>query len=86
MKRKDLLPIVIASVVAGVLALVLSSIFFNPPKKDSTVPSVTSLSQTLPDIKGDSDYNSFLNEKALDPTQPVTISPGENPVPFNSSQ
>lgn len=86
MKRKDFIPVIGAAVLAGVFALILSSVFFNPPKHDSKVPAVESLDTKLPDVKNDPAYNSFLNDKALDPTQPVQISPGENNVPFNSTQ
>lgn len=86
MQRKDFLPVVMAMIIAGVFALIISGIFFNPPKRTSKVPAVESLTTTLPDIKNDPVYNSFLNENALNPTQSVSISPGTNNVPFNSSQ
>lgn len=86
MTRKDLIPIIAASALAGFIALILSTIFFNPPKRDTKVPAVESFTTTLPDIKTDPSYNSFLNENALDPTRPVQISPSENNVPFNSSR
>lgn len=86
MKRKDLIIIVVVAIVTGLFSLIISGIFFNPPKKDSKVPVVDSLSTSLPDIKNDPNYNSFLNEQALDPARPVQIGPAGNTVPFNSSQ
>lgn len=86
MKRKDFLPVIGAGIIAGIFALIISGIFFNPPKRTSKVPAVESLTTTLPDVKNDSAYSSFLNENALNPTQSVSISPGTNSVPFNSSQ
>lgn len=86
MKRKDLILIVIVAVITGLISIILSSLFFNPPKKDSKVPVVEPLSTTLPDIKNDPNYNSFLNEQSLNPAQPVQIGPAGNTVPFNSTQ
>lgn len=86
MKRKDILLIIGVAFITGLISLVLSGIFFNPPKKDSKVPLVDSLTTTLPDIKNDPSYSSFLNDQALNPAQPVQIGPAGNTVPFNSNQ
>lgn len=86
MKQKDILLIIGAAAVAAVFAIILSGIFFNPPRKDSKVPVADSLPTSLPDIKSDPKYNNFLNEKSLNPAQPVELGPSGNTVPFNSTQ
>lgn len=86
MKQKDIMLIIAVAVITGIISIILSSLFFSPPKKDSKVPVVDSLTTSLPDIKNDPNYNSFLNEQALNPAQPVQIGPAGNTVPFNSSQ
>ncbi len=86
MKRQDAILLIGVAIITGIISLIISGLLFNGPKRDSKVPSVDSLETSLPDIKNDSDYSSFLNEQALDPTQPVQIGPAGNNVPFNSSQ
>lgn len=86
MKHKDIMLIAGVAVITGIISIILSGIFFNPPKKDSKVPAAESLPTSLPDIQNDPTYSSFLNEQALNPAQPVQIGPTGNTVPFNSNQ
>lgn len=86
MKQKDVVLIVAVAVITGLISMILSGLFFNPPKKDSKVPVVDDFTTSLPDIKNDPSYSNFLNEQALNPAQPVQIGPAGNTVPFNSSQ
>ncbi len=86
MKQKDIILIVTVAIITGIISMIVSGLFFGPPKKDSKVPVVDELSTSLPDIKNDPNYSSFLNEQALNPAQPVQIGPAGNSVPFNSNQ
>ena len=86
MKHKDIMMIIGVAFITGIVSMILSGIFFNPPKKDSKVPVVDSLNTSMQDIRNDPNYNSFLNDKALNPAQPVKIGPAGNAVPFNSDQ
>jgi hypothetical protein len=45
-------------------------------------PVVEKIPSSLPDVKNDSNYNSFINSNALDPTQPVQIGNTQNKNPF----
>lgn len=84
MKRKDLMTIGLVAVVAGLLSLTLSSTLVGSSgdNKD-TAPVVEKIDPAFPDITNDPAYNSFLNSKALDPTQPVQIGDNQNSKPFN---
>ena len=86
MKRTDILTLIGIGLITGLVSLIISGIVFNPPKKDMKVPSVDTLTTSFPDVANDPSYNNFLNEQALDPTQPVQIGQGQNRAPFNSSQ
>lgn len=85
MKKKDsklILYIVVA--VTTVVSLILSSAIFNSPKKHNlSVPIVEQINSTFPDVRNDTNYNTFLNDKALDVTQPVQVGNTQNTTPFN---
>lgn len=74
------------AVIAGLISMLLASIFFSPPKKDAKVPTIEPMKTSMPDIRNDPNYSSIFNENALDPTLPVQIKPEDNTTPFNSSQ
>lgn len=83
MRQKDIVLIGSAALVAAVIALIFSGMVFNPPTERVSVPVIDKIEPTFPDVKNDSDYNSFLNKDALDPTQPVQIGGSQNTSPFS---
>lgn len=86
MKRKELISILMVIVVSGIFSLLIATVLFNSPSKHSTkVPVAQAISSSFPDIKNDPNYNFFLNNKALDPTQPIQIGNSQNTTPFNGS-
>lgn len=84
MKQKDLIVIAAVAVITSIFSFVVSGMLFSSPKKNSQVPIVDSINKSMPDIVNDPLYSSFLNDQALDPTQPVKIGPSSNTKPFNS--
>jgi hypothetical protein len=84
MKRNDKVLFVFVGIVAAIISLIVSSALFSSPAKRSTkAPVVEIVPTTFPDVKNDSNYNTFLNSKALDPTQPVQIGNTQNTTPFH---
>ncbi len=87
MKRRDIIMIIAVALITGVLSLLISNMIFSVPKNRSAkVPTADVVPTALPDIKNDPSYQSFLNQGALDPTQPVQIGNTQNNTPFNNSQ
>lgn len=87
MKRNGLMTLVAVVLGTGIISLIVAGALFNSPAKRSTkVPVVPAISSSFPDVKNDPNYNFFLNEKALDPTQPIQIGGSPNNSPFNGSQ
>lgn len=85
MRQKDLKTIIAAAVATAIISFILAGVLFTSPKqRTSKVPVVQKINSTFPDVQNDSDYNSFLNSSALDPTQPVHISGNHNTTPFGS--
>lgn len=79
MKRKDILTIIFVAGVAGLISFVISNALFNSDKaRKQKAPVVEKIDPTFPDVANDSNYNSFLNPRALDPTQPVQIGNNQN--------
>lgn len=86
MKRKDLLLIGGVAFIAAIFSFVLSGIIFGSPKKNPiTVPVVNKISSDFPAVQNDTKYNSFFNDKALDPTQLINIQGNNNPTPFQNA-
>lgn len=84
MKRKDLITIIFVAVLAGIISLMVSNMLFGSGSREkATAPAVEKIEPAFPDIVNDSAYNSFLNTRALDPTQPVQIGNNQNTAPFN---
>jgi hypothetical protein len=78
------LKVIAVAIVTALFSLIISSMIFNSPKKHNLqAPQVQTLSPTFPDVKNDPSYNTFLNNQALDATQPVTVGNNPNPKPFN---
>lgn len=87
MKRADILRLVVVAVVAGMFSLIVTSVIFSVPKnRSSKVPTVDAIPTAMPDVKNDPSYQTFLNNQAIDLTQPVTIGNSQNTTPFNGSQ
>lgn len=86
MKRKDLLIICLTTVVAALLAWIVSGAVFNSPASRTKVPAVDKIDPNFPDVKNDSAYNAFFHNDALDSTQPIQIGNTKNTSPFNPSQ
>jgi hypothetical protein len=83
MQRKDKWTLIIVAVLTFFISfLVAKSIFNSPAKHSLKAPTVESIPASFPDVKNDSNYNTFLNNKALDPTQPVQIGNTQNQNPF----
>jgi energy-converting hydrogenase Eha subunit A len=84
MKSKDLTVLVVIGLIAAIISAIISGSIFNPPKKNMTVPDVTAINSTLPDVKNDSNYKKFFNSQAIDPTQLIKIGASQNQQPFSS--
>ena len=84
MKQKDIITLVLIASITAVFAGVVSMLLFSPPKHDATAPAVPVISNSMPDIANDPDYNTIFNEKALDPSQPIEIGGNQNQTPFKS--
>ena len=69
--------------VAALFSLLIAGAIFKTNPQATKVPVVDALSPSFPDVKNDSTYQSFLNENALDPTQPIQIGNTKNSNPFN---
>lgn len=87
MKKKDILYLALAAVAAAIVSFMVASVVFKVPlKRSGTVPVAQPINSTFPDVKNDPAYKSFLNDKALDPTQSVQIGDGQNTQPFSGSR
>lgn len=79
MRRKDIVSVIFIAGVAGLISMVISSALFNSDKaRKQKAPVVEKIDATFPDVVNDTNYNSFLNAQALDPTQPVQIGNNQN--------
>lgn len=84
MQRKSIISLVLTVLVVGILSYFVSGLIFKVPAKNAKAPTIEAIDQNFPDVKNDPNYSSFLNAKALDPTQPVKIGNNANTKPFNS--
>jgi len=76
--------LIVVAVITAVIAFILTSMIFSSPKHhDLKAPVVNTITPTLPDVKNDPAYNTFLNSNALDATQPVQVGNSQNNQPFN---
>jgi hypothetical protein len=84
MKQKDMVIMGGVAIVAALFSIVLSGVIFGSPKKNPIkVPVVHKISSTFPTTQTD-DYKSFLNDKALNPTQLIQIGNTNNKQPFQN--
>lgn len=86
MKKKDITTVITIAITAGVISLLIASSVFGTKKVKTTVPVVEAIPKSFPDAKNDPIYQAFLNDKALDATQPIQIGNGNNATPFNKTQ
>lgn len=87
MQRREALTLVVVAIVSGLISLVIAgSLFGSSIKRGAKVPVVQPITTGFPDTKNDPNYKFFLNDKALDPTQPIQIGNNNNNTPFNGSQ
>lgn len=87
MRKKDMLSLIVTAVITGVISLLIASaIFQTPASRRTQVQTASPISPTLPDVKNEPVYKSFLNDKALDPTQPIQIGGTSNNSPFNNAR
>jgi hypothetical protein len=73
--------IIVATVFSSIVA---SKIFNSTSKHNLKAPEVQTIDSNFPDVKNESSYSSFFNEKALDPTQLIQIGTNQNLSTFGS--
>ena len=85
-KDKDNSVFMLAGVAAVIVGFIAASMFVHAPKKGSLkVDVVPAIPASFPDVKNDSTYSNYLNNKALDPTQAIQLGNSSNETPFNSA-
>ncbi len=87
MKKKDILYLALTAFIAAIFSYLIASVVFKVPlKRTGSVPIAQPIQSSFPDVKNDAAYKSFLNDQALDPTQPIQIGSGQNSTPFNTAR
>lgn len=82
-KKQNLVVLAIVAFIAAIISIAVSgAVFGTPQSRPIKVPVVDNISPTFPDVQHDSTYTSFLNNKALDPTQLIQIGNSSNTTPF----
>jgi hypothetical protein len=85
MKQKDITYLAGVAFFVAVISFVLAGFIFKAPAgRNTTVPIVQPIQATFPDVKNDPAYSSFLNSRALDPTESIQIGNNQNKQPFNN--
>lgn len=80
MKQKDILIIIIVSVIAGVFSFIVANALFGGEKAYKlTAPTVDAISAqfTTPD-------EAYFNKDSINPTKDITIGDSANTQPFNT--
>lgn len=81
MKQKDIILIVVVSVISGIISLFVSHALFAPAKtrqQQIEVVGAISSSFSTPDTK-------YFNSQSVDPTQLIQIGTSNNPNPFKAA-
>lgn len=78
MKKNDILLVAIVVVISGAFSLVITSLFFNPTKKQMTAEVVVPISS---DFNVPKDNDPYFNKQSVNPTQPIQIGNGTNNQP-----
>lgn len=86
MKKSNDANLIAVLAISVILGIILSMIAIHGPTRNVSVPSVTALPTSFPDVQNDPTYNSFMNPSALDPTQAVQVGNSSNTSPFNGGQ
>jgi hypothetical protein len=82
MKQKDIALIIVLVIISGILALVLSRLFFaRPSDRKQTAEVVDVITSDFP-----APPNKYFNSNSVDPTQLIQIGEGTNPNPFKDKQ
>jgi hypothetical protein len=85
MKKNDIMIIAVIVILATMFSSIISSKVFNSTSKHNlTAADVQTIDSSFPDIKHDSNYSSFFNANALDPTQLIQIGTNQNLSTFGS--
>ncbi len=82
MKQKDIIIIIVAVFVSGVLSFLISNKLFTiPPDRQAEVPVVEPISAqfTTPDSR-------YYNEKSYNPTELIKIGESQNTEPFSAGR
>lgn len=83
MKKGEIFKLCIVSAIVALISYLVAAALFNSPDKRGTkVPTIDAINSSLPDIKTEASYQSFLNHNALDATQPIQIGNTKNSNPF----
>lgn len=78
MQRKDILTLVVIGVVAGIISLAVSKVFFASSKsRNLTAETVQPISSDFQEPDKE-----VFNSQAIDPTQLIKIGDTNNPQPF----
>jgi len=86
MKRKDIVLIVVVTIVAGVFALLISNVLISSPnKRKERVEVVEAISSEFKDPKNNGDLKNYLNAQSIDPTRIIQIGDTLNQKPFNGT-
>lgn len=86
MKRKEIMIIGATAILAAIFSIILSGAVFGSPKKNAIkVPVVSKIDPVFPTPQTDETYNTFFNDKAIDPTQLIQIGDQSNATPFQGS-
>ncbi len=84
MKRKDLITIISAALLAGLISLIMAKIVFKSSAHHTPVPVAAPLTSNFPDVSNDPFYKTVFNNQALDPAQPIQIGNAQNSQPFGN--
>jgi hypothetical protein len=84
MKQKNIILLAGIGFLTAIVAFIFSTVIFKAPQNRSTkVPVAGRITTAFPDIRHDSNYNMIFNDKALDPSVPLSTSNTPNNQPFN---
>jgi hypothetical protein len=87
MKNKDIAVLVGIGILATIISAIIAGAIFGGTKNHNlSAPTVEVIDSSFPDVKHDSNYTSFFNQNALDPTQLIKIGSSQNQQPFSTSQ
>ena len=82
MKQKDILVIVVVSIVAGVFSFIIANAIFGGEKAYKlTSPTIDPISSEFKQPT-----SAYFNASSINPTKDITIGDGSNTKPFNPTQ